>query len=111
MQNLSRKFSQTIQKLAIVILSQHQLEFSKTVAYITSYEQNHFLPNQTKPTNFLPKPSKMFAIVILSPDQLECLKTVAYINSYDQKQVLPNQTKPTDLTVQTKFVKTSVHNI
>ena len=110
MQNLSRKFSQTIQKLAIVILSQHQLEFSKTVAYITSYEQNHFLPNQTKPTKFLPKPSKMF-IVILSPDQLECLKTVAYINSYDQKQVLPNQTKPTDLTIQTKFVKTSVHNI
>ena len=53
----------------------------------------------------------MFAIVIGSPDQLEFLKTVAYINSYDQKQVLPNQTKPTDLTVQTKFVKTSVHNI
>ena len=53
----------------------------------------------------------MFAIVILSPDQLEFLKTVAYINSYDQKQVLPNQTKPTHLTVQTKFVKTSVHNI
>ena len=66
MQNLSRKFSQTIQKLAIVILS---------------------------------------------PDQLEFLKTVAYINSYDQKQVLPNQTKPTDQTVQTKLVKTSVHNI
>ena len=51
MQNLSRKFSQTIQKLAIVILSPDQLECLKTVAYINSYDQKQVLPNQTKPTD------------------------------------------------------------
>ena len=62
--------------------SPNQLEFSETVAYITSYYQNHCLPNQTKPTKNLPKPSEMGALATWIPIQLEFSETVAYITSY-----------------------------
>ena len=80
--------------VAIVVLSSNQSKFFETVAYIKSYEQNRFLPNQTKPTQNLPKPSKMGALATWSLNQLKFSKLVAYIKSNEQKHFSPNQTKP-----------------
>ena len=97
--------------VAIVVLSPNQSKFFETVAYIKSYEQNRFLPNQTKPTQNLPKPSKMGALATWSLNQLKFSKLVAYIKSYEQKHFSPNQTKPNRPNTKPKLRKISSHNI
>ena len=43
------KFTPSIKNDSIATLRPNQLEFWKSVAYITSYDQKRGLPNQTKP--------------------------------------------------------------
>ena len=70
--------------VATTILCQNPVEFKKTNAYNQSYQKNHILPNQTKPTQKITKASVMVATTILSTNPLEFFENVAYSLSYQQ---------------------------